>query len=72
MKYGITPQTLAKWVLSFDMIAGRLEFYTLLVTLTPWLLAQMTAAGTIQSMLGWLGGGGCTISCPTETSEAKR
>ena len=27
---------LAKWVLSFDMIAGRLEFYTLLVTLTPW------------------------------------
>lgn len=28
--------TLAKWVLSFDMIAGRLEFYTLLVTVTPW------------------------------------
>ncbi len=27
---------LAKWVLSFDMIAGRLEFYTLLVTVTPW------------------------------------
>ena len=26
---------LAKWVLSFDMIAGRLEFYTLLVTVTP-------------------------------------
>ncbi len=26
----------AKWVLSFDMIAGRLEFYTLLVTVTPW------------------------------------
>ena len=28
--------TLAKWVLSFNMIAGRLEFYTLLVTATPW------------------------------------
>ncbi len=28
--------TLAKWVLCFDMIAGRLEFYTLLVTVTPW------------------------------------
>jgi len=28
--------TLAKWVLSFDMIAGRLEFYTVLVILTPW------------------------------------
>ncbi len=27
---------LAKWVLSFDMIAGRLEFYTILVILTPW------------------------------------
>ena len=27
---------LAKWVLGFDMIAGRLEFYTLLVTVTPW------------------------------------
>ena len=27
---------LAKWVLSFDMIAGRLEFYTVLVILTPW------------------------------------
>lgn len=27
---------LAKWVLGFDMIAGRLEFYTLLVTATPW------------------------------------
>ncbi len=26
----------AKWVLSFDMVAGRLEFYTLLVTVTPW------------------------------------
>lgn len=33
--YGHLP-ALAKWVLSFDMIAGRLEFYTLLVTLTPW------------------------------------
>ena len=28
--------TLAKWVLSFNMIAGRLEFYPLLVTATPW------------------------------------
>ena len=27
---------IAKWVLCFDMIAGRLEFYTLLVTVTPW------------------------------------
>ena len=27
---------LAKWVLSFDMVAGRLEFYTLLLTMTPW------------------------------------
>lgn len=27
---------LAKWVLSFCMIAGRLEFYTVLVILTPW------------------------------------
>ena len=27
---------LAKWVLAFDMIAGRLKFYTLLVTVTPW------------------------------------
>lgn len=33
--YAALP-TLAKWVLSFDMIAGRLEFYTMLVTLTPW------------------------------------
>ena len=32
--YGHLP-ALAKWVLSFDMIAGRLEFYTLLVTVTP-------------------------------------
>ena len=32
--YGHLP-VLAKWVLSFDMIAGRLEFYTLLVTVTP-------------------------------------
>jgi trk system potassium uptake protein TrkH len=27
--------TLAKWILSLCMIAGRLEFYTLLVILTP-------------------------------------
>ena len=33
--YAALP-TLAKWVLSFDMIAGRLEFYTMLVTMTPW------------------------------------
>ncbi len=33
--YGHLPM-LAKWVLSFDMLAGRLEYYTLLVTLTPW------------------------------------
>ena len=33
--YAALP-TLAKWVLSFDMIAGRLEFYTMLVTVTPW------------------------------------
>ena len=33
--YAALPD-LAKWVLSFDMIAGRLEFYTLLVTVTPW------------------------------------
>ncbi len=26
----------AKWILSFDMVAGRLEFYTLIVTVTPW------------------------------------
>jgi len=26
----------AKWVLCFDMIAGRLEFYTILVILTRW------------------------------------
>ncbi len=26
---------LAKWVLCFDMIAGRLELYTVLVTMTP-------------------------------------
>jgi trk system potassium uptake protein TrkH len=32
--YGHLPQ-LAKWVLSFDMIAGRLEFYTLLAIFTP-------------------------------------
>ena len=32
--YGHLP-ALAKWVLSFDMIAGRLEFYSLLVTVTP-------------------------------------
>ena len=32
--YGGLPWP-AKWVLSFDMIAGRLEFYTLLVILTP-------------------------------------
>jgi trk system potassium uptake protein TrkH len=32
--YGHLPQ-LAKWVLSFCMIAGRLEFYTLLVIFTP-------------------------------------
>ncbi len=33
--YAALP-ALAKWVLSFDMIAGRLEFYTVLVILTPW------------------------------------
>lgn len=33
--YGHVP-TLAKWVLSFNMLAGRLEFFTVLVTLTPW------------------------------------
>jgi trk/ktr system potassium uptake protein len=33
--YGHLPQ-LAKWVLSVCMIAGRLEFYTVLVILTPW------------------------------------
>lgn len=33
--YGHLPP-LAKWVLSVDMLAGRLEYYTLLVTLTPW------------------------------------
>jgi trk system potassium uptake protein TrkH len=32
--YGHLPQ-FAKWVLSFCMIAGRLEFYTLLVIFTP-------------------------------------
>jgi len=32
--YGHLP-TLAKWVLSFCMIAGRLEFYTVLVIFTP-------------------------------------
>jgi trk system potassium uptake protein TrkH len=32
--YGHLPD-LAKWVLSLCMIAGRLEFYTLLVILTP-------------------------------------
>ena len=32
--YGHLP-TLAKWVLAGDMIAGRLEFYTVLVILTP-------------------------------------
>jgi len=32
--YGHLP-ALAKWVLAFDMIAGRLEFFTLLVLLTP-------------------------------------
>lgn len=32
--YGHLP-SLAKWVLSFCMLAGRLEFYTLLVILTP-------------------------------------
>lgn len=32
--YGHLP-ALAKWVLSFCMIAGRLEFYTVLVILTP-------------------------------------
>jgi trk system potassium uptake protein TrkH len=26
---------MAKWVLAIDMIAGRLEFFTLLVILTP-------------------------------------
>ncbi len=33
--YSALPN-LAKWVLTFDMIAGRLEFYTMLVTVTPW------------------------------------
>jgi trk system potassium uptake protein TrkH len=32
--YGDLP-ALAKWILSLCMIAGRLEFYTLLVILTP-------------------------------------
>jgi len=32
--YGHLP-TLAKWVLGFCMLAGRLEFYTVLVLLTP-------------------------------------
>jgi len=32
--YGHLPM-LAKWVLGFCMLAGRLEFYTLLVLLTP-------------------------------------
>ena len=32
--YGHLP-ALAKWVLSFDMLAGRLEYYTLLVIMTP-------------------------------------
>ncbi len=32
--YGTLPQP-AKWVLSFCMLAGRLEFYTLLVLFTP-------------------------------------
>jgi trk system potassium uptake protein TrkH len=32
--YGHLP-VLAKWVLAFDMIAGRLEFFTVLVILTP-------------------------------------
>ncbi len=32
--YGGLP-ALAKWVLCGDMIAGRLEFYTLIVILTP-------------------------------------
>lgn len=32
--YGHLP-ALAKWVLCFDMIAGRLEFYTVIVILTP-------------------------------------
>ncbi len=32
--YGALPW-LAKWVLSFDMIAGRLEFYTVMAILTP-------------------------------------
>jgi trk system potassium uptake protein TrkH len=32
--YGHLP-ALAKWVLSLCMIAGRLEFYTLLVILSP-------------------------------------
>jgi trk system potassium uptake protein TrkH len=32
--YGHLP-ALAKWVLAVDMIAGRLEFYTLIVILTP-------------------------------------
>jgi trk system potassium uptake protein TrkH len=32
--YGHLP-VLAKWVLAGDMIAGRLEFYTVIVILTP-------------------------------------
>ena len=32
--YGHLP-ALAKWVLSFARIAGRLEFYTLVVIVTP-------------------------------------
>ena len=32
--YGHLP-ALAKWTLSVVMIAGRLEFYTLVVVLTP-------------------------------------
>ena len=33
--YGHLPD-LAKWVLAADMIAGRLEFYTVIVIFTPW------------------------------------
>ena len=33
--YGHLPD-LAKWVLAVDMIAGRLEFYTVIVIFTPW------------------------------------
>jgi len=32
--YGVLPQ-LAKWVLMFCMLAGRLEFYTMIVLFTP-------------------------------------